>query len=496
MRGDIQNNGITWRTARAWQGTAAFAVIELLPAHRSTIKKAYLIIDAHTGNLLISKEKPEGLKPTGAFAEIFRKQIPHGVISGHLKENEFEWIEIKSEGKRSFICLEKKPQCVIHLVVESHSLARLSSQGTFTKSILLTREIPKELPTAALHPDLNPSQTNHKAAILPEYREYLPRLKRRAKTIEKSLKKAEGKFPSHSEIKLLEEKIEILKSHLYQIPMGASCFEVDDSTVDAAVKKCDISSENTTSLSESKQVKKAESDSERRELTKLSVDLDPNLSPGGNLDKLYKELKKRKKSQDLGQLQLKKIKEELKEIKDIISAMQAPDAGKINIADILKRFGMSQEQQKKQVHQTSTQQFPEKKESRDKKFREFTGYNQAIFRVSRSSEEGDRLCKSARGNDTWFHVTQGKGSHVILVSKSIKDQSPDPRQLRQGAILALHFSSIRAAYSGEVQVSVRSQIRKPKGLPAGLWLVDRAESLYIRYENNELRLLLGASDDP
>jgi predicted ribosome quality control (RQC) complex YloA/Tae2 family protein len=94
--------------------------------------------------------------------------------------------------------------------------------------------------------------------------------------------------------------------------------------------------------------------------------------------------------------------------------------------------------------------------------------------------------KAAKSSDWWVHIAGGgRGSHVLVTGVSSK--SPlNPSLMRWAGILALHFSDRSKAREGDVYCTRRQFIRKTKGLPAGLWLVDKSETVLIRYDQEEL----------
>src|SRR6185503_2025160 len=97
----------------------------------------------------------------------------------------------------------------------------------------------------------------------------------------------------------------------------------------------------------------------------------------------------------------------------------------------------------------------------------------------------DELNKLAKGHDYWFHAVGTTGSHVIIPARQIQGALPVPL-LRAAAILALHFSKRRNDRQGEVYTSRRAQIKKRKGMAPGLWSVEKAETMYLTYDDAEL----------
>ena len=598
-----------WRTSRIWQGETAFIVVELMPSQKTQIKRAYLILDSGTGHSRLSLEKPSGLKPTGAFAQICRKHIPQGLITGHLSNESGEWIQLKKGENQTLLFLDRSTGPTIHLVVNHLSMVRLSPLGTYTKTSALSQTIPEVFE----HPHFltfNETQNKNSAPQQSSDRkELIARLRRRARTFEKSFKKNQSKVPELSDMLVIEKKIELLNIFLIAFPnqyfettqitqkMPINFVQInheldinpgktadnkslqgrkisfdlrtEDNGIDQITHQESTHQESTHQESthqesthqeitshqnslRSKEIKAEalleqshiiqgethqklffyndekqdqqpakfslrrndESDSETplninlntqilsinllneiicafnhdhasgtRKLAS-ALELDLRLSIGSNIDALFKELKRKKKTLEMGSVHLRKFRAEIDLLNQVIRNLQTGTGNENEITEIKKRFGLSELKQKS-IHK------PEEVE--ESAFREYLGHNNAIFRVSKNALDGDRLCKMSKSNDCWFHVNQSKGSHVFLVAKSLRGHTPDPTQLRQGCILALHFSGERGTLGGEVQISTRNFLRKPKGLPPGLWLVQRAETSHIHYENTEIRELLDSA---
>jgi len=85
--------------------------------------------------------------------------------------------------------------------------------------------------------------------------------------------------------------------------------------------------------------------------------------------------------------------------------------------------------------------------------------------VGRSSKANDALLrKYAKGNDLWFHVRDGSGSHVFLRPGK---QEASPEALRFAAGLAAKYSSLKTEAQVDVIWTECKHVRKRKGAPVG-----------------------------
>ena len=99
--------------------------------------------------------------------------------------------------------------------------------------------------------------------------------------------------------------------------------------------------------------------------------------------------------------------------------------------------------------------------------------------IGRADEDNDVLTfEVARPNDLWLHVGGGTpGSHVV-----VRDQGREiPRPvLERVAALAAWYSKARNASSVEVHYCRVSQVRKPRGAPAGLVELARFQKIRVQ----------------
>lgn len=108
---------------------------------------------------------------------------------------------------------------------------------------------------------------------------------------------------------------------------------------------------------------------------------------------------------------------------------------------------------------------------------EFDGF--AIL-VGKGAEANDQLTfRVAKPNDWWMHAAGCPGSHVVI-------QNPDhlptaPRAvLERAAELAAYYSKAREA-RGKVEIHLchASDVRKPRGTPAGKVEIRRWDTLRV-----------------
>jgi len=109
--------------------------------------------------------------------------------------------------------------------------------------------------------------------------------------------------------------------------------------------------------------------------------------------------------------------------------------------------------------------------------------------VGKGAADNDTLTlKIARPHDLWAHAKDRTGAHVIVPLD--KGQTCASEDLVDAAHLAAHFSDAREETVVDVQYTDRRYVRKPKGSPPGLVLVDREKVLVLRVKKDILSGLL------
>ena len=440
-----------WRTGRVWQGLSAYIVIELLGSRSHTQRKAYLVADTINGSFSIETTKPTDLKPTSAFSEIVKKHLKHGLLIGQSQTDSLKSLVIRripedETQDYAYFCFEKGSTPTLHFVSNHNSLVRMTSKGVFTKTMTFSPDIATVITPLPLATEKGENKISNND-LTPEYKHAIQRLKRKARTLQKSILKTDPKVSSALEIELQKEKISLLTLQLGNLQPPYATLSMLSETTGKVVE----------------------------------IELDPDISPGKNLDLMYKKLKKMERSREIGSIHLAKLKSEHQALTHQIATLSDSMVSATSLEAIYKRFQIPAEVQKKKQAL---------EDSNSKPYREFFGKDGSVFWVGKSALDNDVLCKKAKGNDYWFHVTSGTGSHVILPAKSLKHKALSPSLIREGAILAIHFSKARATQASEIQYTQRSFLKKTKGAPPGMWLVERAESLFIRYEINELKQIL------
>jgi len=97
--------------------------------------------------------------------------------------------------------------------------------------------------------------------------------------------------------------------------------------------------------------------------------------------------------------------------------------------------------------------------------------------VGRNARDNDRLLRAASPDDLWMHAKGLPGSHVIVRSRGSEDV---PESVcRYAARLAAANSKARGERHVAVMVAKVKHVKKPRGAPAGLVHVRKADTLAV-----------------
>ena len=500
--------------------------------HRESLRGS-IIFDAHQQSFGIrfSEERPFTPKTTGALVATMRKQASGCFLSGIYKQD-----------NNYFIPLHKNPSLPPHLWIvllwasppEFHivdetgtSLVRKSQQGTYTKRKKLEIPLPSWLEGHLTAPagspplvDVNLVAMDSLAAettaaekisdvgafhtlpfFSPEQKEARDRVSRRLKTLTKSYKQLQEKNQkdpvSPNEIRWLERLARGLKAHFYLLPAL-------EGRQDSVLALTD-------------------------EEGSWSVSLEPGRTPGQWLQDAYENIRKAKRRLEMEEVQGHQLQQEIENYQKALSLLRSQTLNAHEVANILKPLRLKPKQ--RIINSTSKPhehlpyrifQIPlgndavsgnDPQRSAPRK--------RGMIYVGKTASDSDLLVKRAKGHDLWLHAVGTTGSHVIIPGAKLAEATrlgrlEDPL-LFAAAVLAHYYSKNRdelhldsspppafnlsgtsgatgsasASYGGEIYFSTRQFIRKKKGMPPGLWLIDKAKTLYVKYSADDLRRILG-----
>ncbi len=439
---------------RCWQGKSCYLLWELSlrSATRVQSQKLYLKVDCSQAARAVQvlRAKPLDLIPQGGVASLVRRHLPRCQIHDILRGGESAALcllvkrgrESGGESPCWYLLLDQhKPPALQLIDSTGTSLVRFGQRGTFSKRKSITEPLPLQ------------TDTSWRSIFAEVFAEALG---------------GEANLAAEESRKPREEPLPVtgLKSAARKLVSRRL------KTLSAALRK-----EEKLLPSEASIAGLAQQALRLQEFVYL-------LKEGGEkIAAAFSAVKKAKKQRLLALPRLDKLREQQRELTQGLEILRGQTVEDIQVQALLTKFRLKVER--------SPPPLPggQAEESRTP-YRRYRLEDGAEALVGKSARDNDLLSKYARANDWWFHALGSEGSHVIVPFKSLLGGQLSLANKKQAAILALHNSRLRTNYGGEVYMTRRQHLRKRAGMPPGKWELLKSESLYVTYNEEELKQLL------
>lgn len=190
---------------------------------------------------------------------------------------------------------------------------------------------------------------------------------------------------------------------------------------------------------------------------KLTIPLDPSITPRENANKYFKKYEKMKRTKE-------QVTERIKETESAIQHLESID-NSLTIADTAEEL----DEIKKELADAGFTKYhaPKGKPKKMKKSEplHFVTDDGFDIYVGKNNFQNDYLTfKFANGNDWWFHVKTIPGSHVILRTEG--KEVPDADYVT-AAEVAAYFSTGKDNEKQEVDYVIKKEVKKPNGSAPG-----------------------------
>ena len=210
--------------------------------------------------------------------------------------------------------------------------------------------------------------------------------------------------------------------------------------------------------------------------TKILIDLDPKLDPKANAQKYYNRYQKAKNSIQVLHEQIDLTKKEIDYFDSLLTAMDhASYYDALEIKEELENEGYLKKKKKKNT-------------IRKKGIPHFESYltkDNIEICIGKNNLQNDYLTfKYAHRYDTWFHVKDMPGSHVI-----VRKQDLDEYTIRLAANIAALFSKGKNSSSVPVNYTLIKTLKKPAASKPGKVILDHYKTIYIDPDPNILNEL-------
>lgn len=217
------------------------------------------------------------------------------------------------------------------------------------------------------------------------------------------------------------------------------------------------------------------------------IDLDPQLGPVDNLQRLFARYKKLARGRDTIAQRLDATRSEAAALEAVMLAAErathidGPD-GLAALELRLRKLGV----------RPTVQAAPRRRDDTERRpYRRFVAADGSEILVGRSARDNDALTfHVARGSDLFLHVRDAPGTHVILRTRG----EPSSEALVDAATLAAWGSRLRGEGVVDVLYTERKHVKKPKGAPAGQVQTAATRTLAVRLDEARIQRLYATLD--
>lgn len=200
--------------------------------------------------------------------------------------------------------------------------------------------------------------------------------------------------------------------------------------------------------------------------TKIMIDLDERLSPKDNAQRYYNKYQKAKNSINVLNEQIDLTKKEIDYFDSLLTLMDnASYYDALEIKEELENLGYLKK--KKKINSIRKNKKPA--------FETYYTKDGIEICIGKNNLQNDYLTfKHAHRYDTWFHVKDMPGSHVI-----VKGDQLDEYTIRLASNIAAYFSKGKNSSSVPVNYTLVKTLKKPNAGKPGQVILDKYKTIYI-----------------
>lgn len=204
----------------------------------------------------------------------------------------------------------------------------------------------------------------------------------------------------------------------------------------------------------------------------ISIPLDPLKTPSENLQAYYKRYNKAKNSMQVVEEQIKLAQDEILYMDGLLVQLDhATVREAMEIREELVEQGYLRDRQRRSN---------KKKKDTQPVIDVYYSSDKIAIYVGKNNKQNDFLTnKLATGGDTWLHAKDIPGSHVVIRSREIPDQT-----LFEAAMLAAYFCKARQGSLVPVDYTLVKHVKKPSGSKPGFVIYDHQKTLYVTPEES------------
>ena len=204
--------------------------------------------------------------------------------------------------------------------------------------------------------------------------------------------------------------------------------------------------------------------------SRITIPLDPALSPEENLEKLYQRYRKDKRTYELAVEEIGRIRQEISDTEE-------------RYRDLLENASAE-----KIIRETEKPR--DRKKDEDRKPGLWLSVRGFDIIVGRNARENDEILRHyTRGSDLWLHTRDYAGGYVIV--KAQKGKTVPLPVLLDAASLAIHYSKAKKSGKADLYYTEVKYLRRAKDGKTGLVLPTQERNLSVTLDERRIKELLG-----
>lgn len=206
----------------------------------------------------------------------------------------------------------------------------------------------------------------------------------------------------------------------------------------------------------------------------VRIPLDLKLTPVQNAQRYFRLYQKARSAREMAAQQKEKTEQELRyleeQLDDLRKCTQPEELSEIRA--MLERSG----------HVRKVQSRVKQRKAQPSQPFHYRATDGTDILVGKNSVQNDRLTGEARGDETWMHAKNMPGSHVIICSTKVSEQT-----LLEAANLAAYYSKGQQSAQVPIDYTLRRYVKKPGGAPAGFVIYTNQRTLYITPDEHAVK---------
>ncbi len=201
----------------------------------------------------------------------------------------------------------------------------------------------------------------------------------------------------------------------------------------------------------------------------LTIPLDETISPSRNAKKYFEKYNKEKTMEKISREMLSELHEEIRYLESVRDLLELSDDEK-NIAEIKEELVLG--------GYASDHNHGKNKKKNDTKITrpmEFLSSDGTLILCGRNNRQNEELTlKIASKFDTWLHVRNVAGSHVVIRNQG---ESVSDETLYEAALIAAQYSKVANDTKVSVEYTQVKYVKKPSGAKPGMVIYDNFETI-------------------